>query len=282
MDSITFAAIISAAFMHAAWNAMIKIGLDRFMSMALMGLCMGGLSLALAPFFPLPDRAAWPYMIASLICHIGYNLSLVRAYSLGDLGQVYPLARGAAPLAVAIIGALLLSEHLSVMSWLGILVLVSGVWLMALKGGRAIGGSLHVSAITAALIVSSFIATYTVIDGIGGRVSGSPSGYTLWLLATEGIAMLAIAVAFRGPAAVLNLRGVWLSGMVAGALSLGAYWIAIWAMSRAPLGMVAALRETSIFFALALSVMALKEPLTPWRIISAAMIVMGAVSLRLA
>ncbi|WP_137387641.1 EamA family transporter [Rhodoligotrophos defluvii] len=282
MDSLTFAAIIAASFMHAAWNAMIKIGLDRFMAMALMGLSLGGLSLMLTPFFPFPDRAAWPYMIASVIFHIAYNLSLVRAYNLGEYGQVYPLARGAAPLAVAAFGALFLGEALSPLGWGGIIVLVGGVWLMSLKGGGKSSGSIHATAVGAALVVSTFIATYTVIDGIGGRVSGTPSGYTLWLSALEGLIMLLIAAGVRGPAAILALRGVWTAGIIAGALSLGAYWIAIWAMSRAPLGTVAALRETSIFFALAISVAALKEPLTPWRATAAAMIVLGAVSLRLA
>lgn len=280
MDSLTFAAILSAAFMHATWNAMIKIGLDRFMSMALMGLCMGSIALALTPFFPAPDAASWPYIAASLICHIGYNLTLVRAYGHGDLGQIYPLARGAGPLFVALFGALALGELLSAPTWLGILMLVGGVWLMSLKGGRP-GAALSGTAIRAALIVSSFIAAYTMIDGLGGRISGTASGYTLWLLGIEGLTMLLIAVGLRGPRAIMSLRGVWLSGFTAGALSLGAYWIAIWAMTRAPIAAVAALRETSIFFALAISVIFLKEPLTPWRAIAALMIVIGAATLRL-
>jgi drug/metabolite transporter (DMT)-like permease len=280
MDSLTFMAIMSAAFMHAAWNAMIKIGLDRFMSMCLMGLCMGTIALGLTPFFDLPDPASWPYIAASLLCHIGYNLTLVRAYGYGDLGQIYPLARGAAPIFVALFGMLFLSEYLTPLTWLGIIVLVSGVWLMALKGaGRGVAGSR--TAIEAALIVSAFIASYTVIDGLGGRVSGTASGYTLWLLGLEGVIMVVIALIRRGPRAILQLRNVWISGFIAGALSLAAYWVAIWAMTRAPIATVAALRETSIFFALAIAVLFLKEPLTFWRSAAATLIVGGAAMLRL-
>ncbi|MGF7158948.1 drug/metabolite transporter (DMT)-like permease [Rhodoligotrophos appendicifer] len=280
MDTLTFAAILAAAFMHAAWNAMIKIGLDRFMSMALMGTCMGGIALALTPFFPLPAPESWPFIIASILCHIGYNLTLVRAYGLGDLGQIYPLARGTAPLSVALFGAFVLAEALPPLGWIGILVLVGGVWLMSFKGGRE-KAQLHRHAVVSALFVSGFISAYTILDGIGGRASGSASGYTLWLLGLEGVVMVAIALAVRGPKAIIKLRGVWVSGLIAGALSLSAYWIAIWAMTRAPIAAVAALRETSILFALAISVIALKEPLTRWRTAAAIMIVAGAAVLRL-
>jgi len=279
MDSLTFTAILAAAFMHAAWNAMIKTGLDRFMSMALMGLCMGAICFALTPFFPLPARESWPYIAISVLCHIAYNLTLVRAYGLGDLGQIYPLARGAAPLFVAIFGALVLQEQLSWASWLGILALVGGVWLMALKGGRP-GSLVSGTAVRAALIVSSFIAAYTVIDGLGGRNAGDASAYALWLLGIEGLVMVIIGLFMRGPRAIIDLRGVWLSGFIAGALSLGAYWIAIWGMTRVPIATVAALRETSIFFALALSVLFLKEPLTRGRAVAATLIVLGAATLR--
>lgn len=280
MDALTFAAVILAAALHAAWNAIIKLGLDRFLSMALLSTVSGVISLALVPFLPFPEAAAWPYLLASVGCHTGYKLFLLRAYRTGDLGQVYPLARGSAPLIVAVVGVLLLSEHMATLAWAGIAVLVAGVWLMSLRGGRDLA-RLERSAVLAALVTSVFIAAYTLLDGTGARLAGTAAGYTMWLFLLDGIAMVTIAAAVRGPSGLARMSLAWKSGAIAGALSLGAYWIAIWAMTRAPIAMVAALRETSVLFAVLISAAFLKEPLTRWRTAAALLIVGGAAALRL-
>ncbi|QPC43866.1 EamA family transporter [Kaustia mangrovi] len=280
MDAVTFAAVIVAASLHAAWNAIIKLGLDQFLSMTLLSVVSGLISLAFIPFLPLPAIEALPFLAATVCCHTGYKLFLLQAYKAGDLGQVYPLARGTAPLIVAVVGVALLSEHLAPLAWAGIAVLVGGVWLMSLRGGRDLA-RMERKGVMAALATSAFIAGYTLIDGTGARIAGTASGYTVWLFLFDGIAMATIAVVLRGPSAFMRMSGAWKGGAVAGALSLGAYWIAIWAMTRAPIAMVAALRETSVLFAVLISAAVLKEPLTRWRTAAALLIVGGAAALRL-
>jgi len=280
LDPFVFFAVLAAAALHAGWNAIVKVRLDRFLSIIVLGVAQGAVSLVLLPFFPLPAGAAWPYIAASAVLHTGYKLFLIRAYSAGDLGQVYPLARGTAPLLIAGIGVGLLGEHLSALTMLGIATAMSGIWLMAVRGGNALA-ALGRHAAGYAIGTSLFIAAYTLVDGLGGRLSGTPSGYTLWMFALDGCLNLAVALALRGVTVFEAARLEWKSGFVAGILSLAAYWIVIWAMTLAPIAAVAALRETSILFAAAISVVLLKEPLTAWRAAAGGLIVAGVVAIRL-
>lgn len=275
-----FFAVLAAAFMHAGWNALIKVRLDRFLSVSLMSFGMGAISLVCLPFVAAPSGETWVWILLSAALHTGYKLFLIRAYGEGDLGQIYPLARGTAPLLTAVGSALLIGELVSPLTGLSILVLSLGILLMSLRGGDGIA-RMSRTAVAYALGTSLFIAAYTLTDGVGGRSAESASSYTVWLFLIDGFWMGLLCVALRGRTAVDAMLPAWRIGLITGGLSLGAYWIVIWAMTKAPIAAVAALRETSILFALALSAVFLKERLTPWRLSAAGLILAGMAGLRL-
>jgi drug/metabolite transporter (DMT)-like permease len=280
MDSTVFAAVLAAAAMHAGWNAMVKIGLDRFLSVTLIAMASGGISLVCLPFTVLPHGPVWYWILASSVLHTGYKIFLARAYKSGDLGQVYPLARGTAPLIVAVVSLLALTEGLDSGSLTGILVLVAGVWLMSLRGGQEVR-HLNRTGVLFAFGTSCFIASYTLVDGLGARQAVTASSYALTLFVVDGILIALVCAGVRGLAAFRKMATVWKSGFAGGAMSLGAYWISIWAMTQAPIASIAALRETSVLFALAIATVVLKEKLTPWRLVAALIITSGTVLLRL-
>lgn len=274
-----FFAVLAAALLHAGWNALVKVGLDRFSSILLLALVQGAIALALLPFFDPPARAAWLWVLAGSALHSGYKLTLIRAYRHGDLSQVYPLARGAAPLIVALAGAWFLGEQMSPVRIAAVMSIAAGIILMAARSGKGVG--LGKAGIGFALATACFTASYTMADGVGARLAGSASGFALWMFALDGLIMLAYGLATRGRAAVVALLPAWRGGIAAGAMSLGSYWIAIWAFTQAPLAMVAALRETSILFALLIGFFFLRERIGPWRIGSAVLILAGIILMRL-
>ncbi len=259
---------------------MIKQRLDRFLSISLMSFSMGGLSLACLPFVALPQGFTWFWIVLSALLHTGYKIYLIKAYDSGDLAQVYPLARGAAPLITALAGLVLLAETLSWLMGAGIIVLCVGIGLMSARGGNGLE-RLSSMAIINALITSVFIAGYTLTDGIGGRSAPSASSYAVWMFAIDGFWMALFCMMVRGREAFFSVLPEWRSGLITGALSLGAYWIVIWAMTKAPIAAVAALRETSILFAVLISVVFLKERLTGWRLAASLTIVAGVIMLRM-
>ena len=279
MDATVFTAVLAAALMHAGWNAVVKVGLDRFSSVLLLALVQSGLALALLPLFPLPAPASWPWLAASALLHTGYKLFLIRAYEHGDLGQVYPLARGTAPLIVALAGAALLGEALTPARALAVAAIGLGVVLMsAEKGGGP--ASAPRKALAWALGTAAFTAAYTLVDGVGARLSGTASGFTLWMFVFDGLGMLAFALKTRGPRALVRLLPAWRGGLAAGAMSLGSYWIAIWAFTRAPVALVAALRETSVLFAMLIAVFLLGERAGARRWGAAALVTCGKALMR--
>jgi len=280
MSITVFFAVLVAAACHAGWNAIVKVGLDRFLSVCLIAISAGIASLVPLPFVAIPVIEAWPFLAASVAFHIGYNLFLVQAYRAGDLGQVYPIARGAAPLLVSLVSLTLVGEALTALQTTGILILAAGVALMSMRGGRDIA-RLERSAVVFALATSAFIAAYTITDGLGARANGSAHSYAVWLFFFDGLAMLIVLLLARGLAGLRALRPYWKSGMAGGAMSFAAYWTAIWAMTQAPIPLVAALRETSVLFAAAISVLILREPLTRVRMLAAVVIVSGIVLTRL-
>ncbi len=281
MNVIVFGAVVLAAAMHAGWNALVKVGQDRLLAITVIA--AGGMVLTapLLPFLDIPLTGAWPPLLLSVVLHVGYNLFLIRAYASGDLGQVYPIARGGAPLLVSVASALLLGEILKPLAMVGLLVLSGGIMMMAFGGGRTTL-KLDRRAVAYALGTSVFIASYTVTDGIGSRLNGSPHGYAAWLFFLDGLAMLAIARMRRGAAMLSGLRPFWREGLAGGAMSLAAYWIVIWAMTRAPIPLVAALRETSVLFGALIAVVVLRERLTFWRSAAGLVIVTGIVLARAA
>ena len=277
LDTLTFLAVLAAALMHAGWNAIVKVGLDRFSSMLLIALVSTGLALVLIPAFPPPAAAAWPWVVGSGLLHTGYKLFLVRAYTHGDLGQVYPIARGTAPLIVTVVGVFVLGETIEPVSAGGIALVGLGVVAMSLRGGTVEADR---AAILWALGTAGFTASYTLADAVGGRLAGTASGFVMWMFVVDGIAMASFAALTRGRTAFRALRPEWRSGVAAGILSVGSYWVAVWAFTRAPVGLVAALRETSVLWAMLIGVLLLGERGAKWRWLAAAMIAIGMVLLR--
>src|SRR4051812_10258504 len=259
--------------LHAGWNAVVKLGLDRFSSILLLGLVEGGIALLLVPVFGLPAPAAWPWVLLGSALHSGYKLFLIRAYGHGDLSQVYPLARGTAPLIVTIASALFLHEAPPLLRIAAVLAIAGGIMLMA-------GGGLSRTALLWALGTACFTASYTMADGVGARRAGDASAFAMWMFALDGLVMLGFGLATRGRGAIAALRPAWRSGAAAGAMSLGSYWIAIWAFTQAPLAMVSALRETSVLFALLIAFFLLKESVERRRWLAGALIMAGIVLMR--
>ncbi|MCB1882670.1 MAG: EamA family transporter [Geminicoccaceae bacterium] len=273
MEPVVFGAVLAAAALHAGWNAIVKMGLDRFSSVMLITFAAAVLSALALPFVGVPHVEAWPWLLVSALFHVGYNLFLIQAYRAGDFGQVYPIARGTAPLLVTS-ALFLFGERLTPLAMLGVALLVVGVWLMSIRGGRDLA-RLEGRAVAFSLATSAFIASYTVTDGFGARANGSAHGYAVWLFLLDGTLMLGVLLIARGVGGLTALRPFWRSGFAGGAMSLGAYWIVIWAMTAAPIGLVAALRESSVLFAAVLSAVLLREPPTRWRSAAAAVIVVG-------
>jgi drug/metabolite transporter (DMT)-like permease len=274
MSAPVFFAILFAAALHAGWNALVKTGLDRFSAILFLGLAQAAIALLLLPFFGLPSGPAWPWVLAGSALHSGYKLALIRAYGHGDLSQIYPLSRGSAPLIVAVAGALFLGETMDPARTAAVVSIAGGIMLMAGKGGLTRAGLLW------ALVTAAFTAAYTLADGIGARVAGSASSFILTMIVLDGAIMLAYGLAARGWSGIVAMLPAWRPGVTAGAMSLGAYWIAIWAFTRAPLAMVAALRETSVLFAMLIALFWLKERPAPRRWVAAGMIMAGVVLMR--
>ncbi|EHK57774.1 EamA family transporter [Allomesorhizobium alhagi] len=280
MTLTVFFAVLAAAAMHAAWNALIKMRGDRFASISLTSLGMSLAALPVIPFVEFPGAAVWPFITASLAIHIGYRLFLVMAYEAGDLAQTYPLARGAAPLMTTVGAIFLLAELPTPLAILGIVLLSTGTLLMSFRGGVGLG-RLDRRAVGFALTTSIFVAGYTLTDGSGARLAATASSYAAWLFLCDGLVSMAIGFYYRGRRLLPIMKTEWHIGVLTGLLSAASYWIAMWAMTKAPIASVAALRETSILFAMLISVLALREKMTGWRVAAALCIVAGVVALRL-
>jgi drug/metabolite transporter (DMT)-like permease len=280
LDLTVFLAVLAAAVMHASWNVLVKLKLDRFLSLCLIQTLMGFLGLAMLAAFPWPSAASVPYAVVSGLLHLGYFLFLSRSYRTGDLSQVYPIARGAAPLLTLAATWALMHEEVNLTGGAGVAVLVLGIWVISLVGQR--GLRLDGLTLFFAIGTSVFVAAYTIVDGIGGRVSGAPSGYAGLVFVFDAVFLAAAALAMRGPSILREIAPYWKTGIAGAFLSVGAYWIAIWAMTQAPIASVAALRETSILVVMLLSMRVLKETVTLSRLGGAVLIVIGAVLIRLA
>jgi drug/metabolite transporter (DMT)-like permease len=280
MTSFVFAAVLFAALCHAGWNALIKGGLDPLTTTTLITFGSAVVALVLLPFAGMPASAAWPWLIASAVVHLFYFAGLIESYRTGDLSQVYPIARGAAPLMTASVAIPAVGEHLSALGWCGIAVLVAGVMLLSMRGGRD-AARLDLRSVGFALFTAVTICAYSIVDGIGARVSTNAPAYSLWLFL--GIACLLGPYAlFRSGGAVLKPLGAsWRSGLIGGAMQVFSYSVALWAMTLAPIALVAALRETSVLFGAGIAVIWLGEPLRKARVFAALLIVCGLVLIRL-
>lgn len=280
MDSLVFAAVLFAAACHAGWNASIKRGFDPLASTVAISLGAALVSLVAVPVVGLPELAAWPWVLASVAIHLAYFAALIESYRAGDMGQVYPIARGSAPLMTATATTAFVGERLGLAGWLGIALLATGVLLLSLRGGRDLA-KLHRRAVGFALFTAVTICGYSVVDGVGARLAGSANAYSVALFVGIGPVMALYALGRNGTGALDSARRLWVTGLVGGALQLGSYGIAIWAMTVAPIAMVAALRETSVLFGALIAVVVLKEPLPAGRMVAALLIVTGLALIRL-
>lgn len=271
------ALVLLAALLHASWNALLRGGADRLWSMTIMCIAIALVCAVAVPFLPKPLAASWPYILASGLLHVGYNLFLVRTYRSGDLGQTYPIARGTSPLLVASGAALFRGERLDAASLLGIFLVSAGIISLAFKGRR-----LAVTSLPYALGTSCFIGFYSVVDGLGVRLSGDAIAYTAWMCLIWGVLMPPVYVLLRDARSLMRDHKQTLVAVGGGLVSLIAYGIVVTAMSYGPMGPVSALRETSVVFAALLGRMFLKEELTVRRLFACAVIAAGAICLGLA
>lgn len=279
MDAFVFTAVLAAAACHAGWNALLKLQVAPVVATVLVAVAAGVLVLPLLALIPLPAAAAWPYIVASAIIHVGYFVTLAEAYRWGDLSQVYPIARGTAPLLIAALASLWLQEALGGIGWAGIIVLAAGILLLTFKGSRKLE-RFDRRAVAFALATSCTITAYTLVDGIGARLAESALAYTAWLFIGDGITMAIYGWLRVGPSLVKDFRVHWRLATAGAALSTAAYAIAIWAMTVAPIALVAALRETSVLFAALFGTLILREPVLPVRLLAALLVVAGALLLR--
>lgn len=272
--------VLLAAALHASWNALVKAGGDRLALQALVMLAPALVAGPLLFILPAPAAASWPFLLASITLHLTYNALLVAAYRHGDLSQVYPIARGSAPLLVAIGGWLLAGEAKSPVEMLAILIVSLGILALSCRPGPRRHGELR--AIALAFLVGLSIAAYSLTDGLGGRAAGSVGGYIAWLFFLEGV-LFFLLVAWRRRGRVIDsFRPILLPGLGGGLMAGLAYAIVIWAMTIVPIAHVVALRETSVVMAAAIGGLLLKEGFGQQRLAASGCVVIGAVLLQLA
>ncbi|NIC05673.1 EamA family transporter [Billgrantia bachuensis] len=268
-----FLVVLLAAFFNASWNAVVKVGGDRIAVMAVITLFGSLLSAFALPFVILPDPASWPLLALAILIHTAYHFCLPMAYHYGDFGQVYPIARGSAPLLVTLGAAVFAGEVLSFLPLLGVLFLSVGV--MSLAFDTRAGVTSNPRAIMLALGTGALIASYTLVGGLGARQAGSALGFAVCLTIGNGLLTFLIALTWKFKAIKNIAGGSLVPAAIGGGMQVGAYWIVIWAMAYAPLGMVSSLRETSVLFAALISTFILKEGFGVWRFISSGLIACG-------
>ncbi|MCC0806106.1 EamA family transporter [Methylobacterium sp. W2] len=273
MSPFVLGCVTCAAILHASWNAVLRGGSDRMWSMTLMMVAVTCVTAVGAFLLPWPNATSWPYVIASALIHTAYNLSLVQTYRSGDLGQTYPISRGSSPVLVSLGAAVFAHEAVSVLSLIGIALVSGGIVSLAFQRGK-VGADF----LPAALATGVLIGAYTVVDGIGVRLAGSSLAYTNSMFLLWSVTMPPIFIVLRGRPPVYTTAQT-ASALTGGLVSLLAYGIVIWAMQSGAMGIVSALRETSVIYAAVIGRIFLKEELTPRRIASCLAIAMGAACL---
>ncbi|MFH8985038.1 DMT family transporter [Streptomyces varsoviensis] len=273
MTPLIAAAVLLAAITHASWNAIAHGIKDQLVAFTLVSGGGAVIGAVLACCTPLPASGAWPYLIASALLHVVYQALLMRSFSLGDFGQVYPIARGTAPLVVTVLAAVFVGEMPDDWQAAGVVVASAGLLGVALWGIR--GARPHWPAIAAAVATGLAIASYTVVDGVGVRASGTSLGYIAWLMILEGVAIPAYALASRRGGLRAQLRPYAVRGLAGGLLSVFAYGLVLWAQTRAELAPIAALRESSIIVGAAIGALFFKERFGAPRVAAAGLMVVG-------
>ncbi|MET3455128.1 DMT family transporter [Pseudomonas kilonensis] len=262
--------VLFAALLHASWNAMLRGGADRLWSMTIMCVAIALASAIVAVLLAPPARASWFCIGLSAVLHVGYNLFLVRSYKSGDLGQTYPIARGVSPILIVLAASLFAGERVAPSGLLGIALVSTGILSLAYTGRRRALPDLPY-----ALGTGFFIAAYSVVDGIGVRLSGTPMAYTAWMCLLWGVMMPLVYIGLRDAKSLFALRPGIAVAFAGGLVSLLAYGVVIYAMAHAPMGAVSALRETSVMFAALIGYAFLGEALTLRKLLACAVIAFG-------
>ncbi|MBL6929663.1 MAG: EamA family transporter [Rhodospirillales bacterium] len=274
------ALVLLAAVVHATWNALAKGSGDRLMTVAVIQGSQTVFALFFLPFVPIPTADAWPYLIGSVIIHTGYFYFLMKAYEDGDLSHVYPLARGSAPLLVAVMTSVLAIETPSTGGIIGILLISVGIVSLSFVGnGHYPSGSKPVKL---ALTTGLFISAYTLCDGLGTRTGETPFSYIVWTFLWSGVPFCMATAYVRRKTLLGDLALRWKYGTLAGFLSALAYTLVLYAMSQSAMAYVSALRETSVLFAALIGIIAMKEPLGLRRILAAVAITLGIIVMQVA
>ena len=274
--SVTLA-VLAAAVTHATWNAIAHGIKDQTLAFALIGAGGSAVCIPLVIVAAIPRSASWPYLLASVGIHVFYNLLLMQCYRLGEFSQVYPLARGVSPLVVTILAAIFVHEHLALYQVAGVIVVSAGLAFLVF-GGRRPGRGAFLAAVGTGLT----IAAYTTVDGVGVRASASPVGYIGWLILLQSLCVPLFAAVRRRDVLVKQPRRILLSGLLAGALSVLAYGLVLWAQTRGALAPIAALRETSVIFGAIIGTLVFHEPFGRSRITATVLVVAGIVLLNVA
>ena len=278
VSSDVMMAVLLGSLLHASWNALVRGASDRTLNTVLMVGGAGAITACSLPFAPLPAVQSWPYLAASVVVHVAYFMLVALSYRKGELSFAYPIMRGCAPAVSAVFAALLLSESPSLGGWLGVLLICFGVILLAGDSWRS--KSFQASSAVFAFTNAAVIVLYTLVDGVGVRLSGHSASYTGWMFLLTALLLLAIFLTRDGAKILRYMRRHWPRGMVGGACTLGAYGLALWGMTRAPIALVAALRETSVLFAVIIATTILREHITRARYVSILIVVAGAVAIK--
>jgi len=272
------AIVLFAAALHATWNALVRASSHKFQDTVLIVLGAGVWTAFLLPLVPIPAVESWPYLAASVLIHVAYFALVAFSYRSGELSFVYPLMRGSAPALTAVAGALLINESPSLGGWAGVLLISCGVLVLAGDSWRS--GTFRTAPAMLALTNAGVIVVYTVVDGQGARLSGHAFSYTGWMFLLTAPLLLAIAAAGQGREVLQRIELGWRRGLLGGACTLASYGLALWAMTRAPIALVAALRETSVVFAAIIAAYFLREPITRLRYASILTVSAGAVAIK--
>jgi drug/metabolite transporter (DMT)-like permease len=280
MSGFVMAAVLFAALLHASWNAIVKSSPDKYLDTVMVTAVAALVSALTLPFLPLPAAESWPCLLASVVIHLAYFALVAGAYRTGEMSYVYPMMRGSAPLLTACAAVLLLGEPLGVGGWGAVVLISAGILLLAARQWRL--GRFDLPQTLFALGTAGVIMVYTLVDGVGTRLSGNAFAYVGWLLLLDGALLLAHVLLCKRRALIQQARIRWPLALVGGACTWASYAIALWAMTQAPVALVAALRETSVIFGAVIAAVLLQEKPGASRYAAALLVCAGAAALMVA
>jgi drug/metabolite transporter (DMT)-like permease len=277
MSAFVFGIVLFAALLHAVWNAIVKSADNTVLTTALVTAFAALIAAAVLPFCVQPARESWHFIMISVCLQVIYFTLIGYIYRFSEMSLTYPLMRGTAPLLAALLGIVTLNETLTLQTWIGVFFICGGILSMVLEQWK-----FSSKVIGLAFLNASVIAGYTLVDGMGVRLSDAPVAYTLWIMLLKGVVLAGWRFILDPAVFIGYTRRYWHFGLIGGTGMMTSYGVALWAMTFSPVVMVAALRETSVLFALMISALFLKEKIGTIKLVSSCLIVAGVIMLRLA